>query len=368
MKNFTSEKISGTITEKKEGEISMYCNNCGKEVQPDWKMCPYCGSKNEKLFTPATQEPTPNPTPAPQPAYNQPAPQVPYNQPVPQKPYGQPAYQPSYNQQGYSQPVDFNKDFINPAQPKAKKKSKLPIIITAVVLVVAIVLGVIFIPGLLKGKDKDEEMLVDGNNTVTVWLISSVTNKAGKKTTYKYSDDYKTVTYEWSDGSRTGIDYFDESGKLIKTDNKSYQSGRVHYNTIYSYYYDNEGRLIKRESQELIYNDDVKITEYTYNDNGDRLNYWYVDSDSGDYIVFDSEGYIEEKAFMSGGERVGSKYDNSYVYVRDGNGKITFITEYESAYVYDTYELEYTSIEVSPEEAQFFKAQQKNLIEFNIIL
>ena len=93
-----------------------------------------------------------------------------------------------------------------------------------------------------------------------------------------------------------------------------------------------------------------------------------ADINNGDYIVFDSEGYVVEKDFMVAGERVGSKYDNSYVYEKDGNGNITFVTEYESTYVYDTFEFEYTQIKVSPEKAEFFKAQQKKLIELNIIL
>ena len=89
--------------------------------------------------------------------------------------YNQPVPQPPYNQQ-YGQPLDFNRDFINPAQPKPKKKSKLPIIITAVVLVAAIVLGAIFIPGLLKSKGEEGEDSGGGEpvkNTETVWIMTS---------------------------------------------------------------------------------------------------------------------------------------------------------------------------------------------------
>ena len=341
----------------------MYCNNCGKEIDNEWKVCPYCGARNENVLTESTPQPTP---------------QMNYGQPVPQMNYNQPMPQPSYNQQ-YGQPLDFNRDFINPAQPKPKKKSKLPIIITAVVLVVAIVLGAIFIPGLLKSKGEEGENSGGGEpvkNTETVWIISKVrcTNdfhKTTKETTYSYSDDYKTVTYERTDGSCTGTEYFDESGKLIKSEVQYYRSGSLSYDYRYLYSYDNTGRLIKKEDHALTNGNNVKITNYFYNGNGDRFYYDNEEEKSGGYITaFDSEGYIAERDYMVNGEMAGSKYCNIYDYEKDNDGKIVSIVENEGTdtNVWQTYELEYTSIEVSPEEAQFFKAQQKNLIEFNIIL
>lgn len=314
----------------------MFCNNCGKEINSEWNACPYCGEKNENCLQ---QSPVP-------PAQNIPV---------------QPSYdQPGYNQNGYA-PMNVH---------PPKKKSKLPIIITALVLVVAIVLGVIFVPGLLKGDDKDNDGDNGEKDTVTVWVISKVRcirDSSGNSIegTYTYSDDYKTVNYEYA--STKGTEYFDESGKLKKSEYVYNPEQSINQSYRYLYSYDNEGRLIKREIHNLKYNSDVEITEYTYNDNGDRMNYWNDDIYGGEYIVFDSEGYIAEReTLLSDGERADWRI---YTYEKDKNGNITYIEECEGTVtnVYVAYELEYTSIEVSPEEAQFFKAQQKNLIEFNVI-
>ena len=310
----------------------MFCNNCGKEINSEWKACPYCGEKNENCVQ---QSPVP---------------------PVQSNPV-----QSTFNQNVYA-PMNV--------QPP-KKKSKLPIIITALVLVVAIVLGVIFVPGLLKGDDKDNDGDNGEKDTVTVWVISKVrcindyvSNKVTEGT-YTYSDDYKTVNYEYA--CTKGTEYFDESGKLKKSEYVYNPEQSINQSYRYLYSYDNEGRLIKIEIHNLKYNSDVEITEYTYKDNGDRMNYWNDDIYVGEYIVFDSEGYIAERVtLLSDGERAFRRF---YTYEKDKNGNITYIEECEDTVtnVYLAFELEYTSIEVSPEEAEFFKAQQKNLIEFNVI-
>ena len=99
----------------------MFCSNCGKEYSDSLPCCPHC--------TPSTQQNTP--------------------------------VQPTEHLFPYPHTL--------PEQPK--KKSKLPLIIIAIVLVAAIAAGAILLPGLLKKDDTDTE---SNSETVTVWALTSV--------------------------------------------------------------------------------------------------------------------------------------------------------------------------------------------------
>jgi uncharacterized protein with PIN domain len=50
--------------QKNETSQSMLCANCGKELQKDWKVCPYCGTSTAKVQqNPPQTKPQPSPTP-----------------------------------------------------------------------------------------------------------------------------------------------------------------------------------------------------------------------------------------------------------------------------------------------------------------
>ena len=379
----------------------MYCNNCGKEIDNEWKVCPYCGARNENVLSESTPQPTP---------------QVNYGQPTPQAPYGQPVPQPSYNQQ-YGQPLDFNRDFINTAQPKPKKKSKLPIIITAVVLVVAIVLGAIFIPGLLKSKGEEGE---DGNKTVKMMVFKAFTynengesekseisyDQNGKMTTSKtyvngqcveeeiftFNSDgriLKEVVYRDgvldmeidmqydSNGKVTEIVYHDENGeesyryeygrdgKGNKITEKYYYYGELRNDFSYKYSYDSQGRMTKCEQINLTV-DNPKVTEYYYNDAGQKseeivyLNgYLYTATTR----TFDAAGNCLTETcsgpddFYSVLTRIYDEKGNIISYDFDGYG-----------YDYYDYTFEYVEIEVLESDAEAIRNQQNLIAEKFVVL
>jgi len=317
----------------------MYCNNCGKEIDNEWKACPYCGARNENVLTESTPQPTP---------------QMNYGQPTPQKPYGQPAYQPSYNQQGYSQPVDFNKDFINPAQPKAKKKSKLPIIITAVVLVVAIVLGVIFIPDLIKGKGEEDlgitggAIVTDSTDPNAVWVIRKIC-KGDEEIVFDYDAFGNTATQTRVVGgtevSKDAWTYNDENKPIFMV---YYNNGKEH--TRYMYEYDSKGYHRTTSSKTIVGDNPTEtIHIYSYDSYGNLIKdvvsdkeYYTYEYDNQGRLVTENEyrnySVSDESLWTtvttnyfydSEGKLVEKKSNNSVEkYSYDSSGKLTTHTEY----------------------------------------
>lgn len=53
---FTEEdikKIKSTFTGKKSIVLKEICSECGKEIETEWKACPYCGKSKEEKTTDA---------------------------------------------------------------------------------------------------------------------------------------------------------------------------------------------------------------------------------------------------------------------------------------------------------------------------
>jgi len=198
----------------------MFCSKCGKELSEKLTCCPYC--------TQTSQHNTP------------------------------------------SHPFD---------QPK--KKSKLPLIIIAIVLVAAIAAGAILLPGLLKKDDTDTG---SNSETVTVWALTSVNVGAQGATIYDYKISYDengnkqsivyTTNWEGTNTVTTKFEY-DESSRLSKAVSY-YENGSEHNHRIFTYNADN--RLIKVADY---YPDgrNYQSAEYEYDANGNQIS--HTDSYSG---------------------------------------------------------------------------------------
>lgn len=102
--------------------MSKFCGQCGAEVNEGMVFCASCGARIEVQ----------TPPPQPQTTYIPPQPNPSYVPPVP--------------------PAGSNPGFIPPTPPKKKRVSALAIILTSVVLVAAVV-GVLFLTGVLGGND-----------------------------------------------------------------------------------------------------------------------------------------------------------------------------------------------------------------------
>ena len=198
----------------------MFCSKCGKELSENLTCCPYC--------TQTSQHNTPS------------------------HPFEQP-----------------------------KKKSKLPFIIIAIVLVAAIAAGAILLPDLLR---KDVSDAANNSETVTVWAITSVDIGAEGTTIYDYKISYdekgnkQSIVYttNW-EGTNTTITQFeyDENGRLAKTVNHYENGDEISYR-IFTYNADN--RLIKVEDYHPNgYN--YQSAEYEYDANGNQIS--HTDSYSG---------------------------------------------------------------------------------------
>jgi len=185
--------------------MAKFCSNCGTGLEESAKFCMNCG-------TSAPQPPTPAPEPAPEPA-PQPEPMpVPAPQPEPAPIYqGQLPPQPQYPQQPFPQyPPQPQQPYPAAPPPAPKKKSKLPLVllIIAVVLIGGIAAIVVGATGVVKkaarldyyelGNDKipsvkyvlGEERKITGVNT-------SINNGVTMKE-YKYSVPDKDQGLEMS--------------------------------------------------------------------------------------------------------------------------------------------------------------------------
>ncbi len=203
----------------------MFCRFCGKEAQDGQTFCPYCGKKDE---APIKNE---------EPIYTPPT----------QKQSVQPAFEPQMNQ---------------PAPAEKKKKSKLPIILVALILVVAIVAGVIFVPGLLKDKDEKE--------MVTVWVISE-------------------FTLDWTDDGSYKMEFeYNEEGLMSEATRHVY-SDTVTKNSI-KYIYDKNHNMIKMQR------DDNVIGKHTYDDRGNKTHSVYFDAngetEAENYYTYDENNRL----------------------------------------------------------------------------
>lgn len=205
----------------------MFCRFCGKEAQDGQSFCPYCGKKDEapikneeSVFVP--------------PVRTQPVQSI-------------PAYEPQMNQ---------------PAPAEKKKKSKLPLILVALILVVAIVAGVIFVPGLLKDKEEKE--------MVTVWVISG-------------------FTWGWTDSGAIKYEFeYNEDGLLSNATRHIYSS-TVTKNEI-TYIYDENHNMIE------MHRDDNVIGKHTYDERGNKIYSVYFDAngemEAENYYTYDESNRL----------------------------------------------------------------------------
>lgn len=245
----------------------MFCSKCGKELSENLTCCPYC--------TQTSQHNTP------------------------------------------SHPFD---------QPK--KKSKLPLIIIAIVLVAAIAAGAILLPGLLK---KDDSIATGNSETVTVWALTCVNISAEDTTIYDYKISYNekgdkqsiVYTTNW-EGANTTITQFeyDENGRLAKTVS-NYENGTERNHRIFTYNADN--RLIKVEDYHPNgYN--YQSAEYEYDANGNQIS--HTDSYSGK-ITYE---YNEKNQCI---KETHDTHVYTYEYDADGNKtKVFYNGHLSTEYIY----------------------------------
>lgn len=163
------------------------CVNCGSPLQEGQKFCAVCG----------TQQPQ-------QPAYEQPAYEQPaygYEEPV----YEQPGYeQASYQDPAYQQPYGYEQPY-GYAPVQTKKKSKLPLIlgIVGVVVVLAIVLALV----LGGGASKEERALIGEWNGAAAIIDGEEMNLSGLDVPLVFKKDGTGYTSAGTTGNRTTLNF-----------------------------------------------------------------------------------------------------------------------------------------------------------------
>ena len=259
-------------------------------------------------------------------------------------------------------------------------KSKLTVIIVAVVLVAVIAAGVIFLPGLLN-KDDDNAVPTDSGEMVKVWLVGgfSVAEEGGlpsMNAKIEYDENYnlsKIVYYQQGEVYNT---------TEIKCDNENRITDMIYSNVIQhdEYKYNENGKLtehifswgsgdqIKVTKTEYVYDEnglleksvqDNNVTVYEYDENGVRTKeILYMDGTESRYTIYeyDSNGYIKSKiTYNSNSDAELIRYTYKY----DSNNNLTeyaFADNHESEVI--CYE-DYTCVEVSPELAEALNRQQR---------
>lgn len=336
----------------------MFCRFCGKEAQDGQKFCPYCGKKDDTIVYITQPVSTVAPTPAP-----------------------------TVN----AAPIQQNTTTA-PAEQK-KKKSKLPIIIIALLLVVAIVAGVIFVPGLLKGKeeDKEKEQTVsettdeytdessegkeesnEGNTdadanedgTVTVWVLKEIAFSEEapdwERIEYDYDEYGRVLVEKLYEVSQKGVTChewrsitYNDQGKIDRYTIEDYYSMEQEYDEngnitevilyvdsdIYCHYfyeYDENGNLKRRTAKEGSV--EYTETEYQYNEDGGLIketHYWEDGSVSSLY-EYDGQGnHVKDTLYYDGKLYNVTLYENGLKseereYDSDGNEYIKYVCRYDS--------------------------------------
>lgn len=328
----------------------MFCRFCGKEAQEGQSFCPYCGKKDDTV------------------ANNQPISVGNSVYTVNTMPMQQ-AAQPVMPMQQAVQPL--------PVEQK-KKKSKLWIVIVAVILVAAIVAGVVFLPGMFKkgengskrndeivdNYDKNESVADDGNSEelVTVWLVSKIVVENHEYNelnngTYKYDDNGNLCEEIWiySEGWEERYIYmYNSDGKM--SEEIRYEDEEESWRCTYEYdakekelegsrYYENgEDRCIRKY-------DGSKLTEER----------WYCDGEESECYIYkydDKDSLIEKSCYYNDGE----SYSYTYKYVNNGNK--TEVICYEGDEKVRTRTIEYISVKVLPEQVENIKIQQNYIVSF----
>ncbi len=259
-------------------------------------------------------------------------------------------------------------------------KSRLTVIIVAVVLVAVIAAGVIFLPGLLN-KEDDTTAPIDSSEKVKVWLVGgfSVAEEGGlpsMNAKIEYDENYnlsKIVYYQ--QGEVYNI-------TEIKCDNENRITDMIYSNVTQhdEYKYNENGKLtehifnwgsgeqIRVTKTEYVYDEngllaksmhDNSVTIYEYDESGIRTKeILYIDGTESRYMIYeyDGNGNIKSKTTYNGNSDAELM---RYTYKYDSNNNLT---EYAFA---DNHESEvicygdYTCVEVSPEQAEALNRQQK---------
>ncbi len=151
-----------------------------------------------------------------------------------------------------------------------------------------------------------------GNMTKDIYMDTSVT-------TYKYDSQNRKTERHWKNSYRdehTATYTYNKLGQLEKEEVVYYDDGKFDERITYLYYYDRNGRLIKKEREggyEII---------YTYNEDGNLVSESRSGSDALAYTytcTYDAFGNLtkEEKKYVS----TGNKYVTEYSYCGIYEGK-----------------------------------------------
>ena len=330
----------------------MICNFCGKEYQTEDGRCPYCNQ--------------------------QPAPQM---------------YQPA------------------PVVAAPKKKSKLPVIIIAIVLVAVIIAGVMIVPGLIGGdKNKlggkqDEEpapveivcisaidietlmnmqmsMDIEYNENgypSRIYMVSDG-ESADAKTEYNEADyTYKTQSYEngilveesisecddmwrekktttYVDGEETSYTVIEYNGDGERSKETVYEYGTESESTVYEY--NSDGKLVK---ETVYYLGTVSNTSvYTYDESGLLIKRArdYADGTSTERVyTYDDKGLCTKIVYYENGTEAG--YDE---FTYNESGKVESRDTYMMGMKMVTMKLEYITVKVPAKHAESLAENQADII------
>ena len=245
----------------------MFCSKCGYKMNDNDRFCPKCGNDC---------------APQPTQTYTQPAPQPVQQAQIPVQ--TQPVQQPTQQAQAYVQPVQQTTATAQQnATAQPKKKSKKPLIaVIAIVLVVAIVVGIIFM--LPKGGTSSDEMTAVIKNQYGEYYFGGVypVKMDGEEITAL------TASYEDEEDDFRGLNLY----------NSAYDG-----ETFYGRVGDNSELYKVTFADEDNVNVDIWVDEYDLEDTGLRAECMRYFQNDGEYIYF---------AYIPGPEYFYSELENAY--------------------------------------------------------
>lgn len=346
----------------------MICNKCGNEYPDNVPYCPYC-TNNAQQQAPVQ--------------YAQ--------QPVQ---YAQPA------------PV---------ATMPPKKKSKLPIIIVAVLLVAAIVAGVIFLPGMLKKDGEDAkgegqetpkepveiscitaidfetsmmmnmemsmEIGYDENGyPARVYIVSDGEAAESRAVYNEENHTYTTETYERGILTETAVSECDEEWRDLKT--TTYVDGVEKSYTIYEY---NDAKELSKETlyeggaekqstvyeydannnltKEAIFKNGIEVDTITITYDADgkttKKTHRYEDGIYTEHVyTYGENGLCDKVVYYEDGSEAG--YD---VFTYNENGQVASRETYMMGMKIITANVTYTTVKVKAEHADALAEKQTELLQ-----
>ena len=307
----------------------MLCNKCGNEYPDNLGYCPYCNKTQEQTAA------------------------INYGQPMPVQPGFQ---QPMPAQPGFQQPMPAQPGFQQPMPVPVKKKSNLPVIIVAIVVIAAIIAGAIFLPGLLNKEEKpqgEEQGQVAPEppveiNTITGISFESVMNMEmsmdieydenglpvkvlmnadGETTEVKVVYDKETLTYTeetYENGVLVNSEKFECDEKWNDKKSTTYVDGVETSYTLYEY--NDAGKCIKKTVYEGSVETESTVYEYDANNNLTKEAV-YKNGVAVDTVacVYDANGHITKKTH----EYEDGVY-SEHIYSYDANGLCNKVVYYEN--------------------------------------